>query len=341
MPGIVRRWTSDPGNTVLSQIEGVDIIDNTPPQQVIGAGAGMACIVGEFENGPFNLTTQITSYIQQKATFGGVGLQVYGNSVGQNPCARQRFADGAVLAEYWNGNGSIQLNGKAYAGLCCVRVNTSVGAVSFTRQANLRWGQAVSLRPDVRADPQRRGRRLRPHGRDVHRGGRDRHVGLPDLHEHHRRDDADLPDRPAAVRSFAWQVFQATDTSQAAVISRINAFAGFAVATVVSGSTIKLTGIQRRARAGEVAITGGTSIGSTILNFTVATTAGTGNVANIAAVAPAEINTVVHTAITTVFVELLPTGQLRMYRTSNVPSADSLQVAVASTATNLGFTGRG
>ncbi len=73
------------------------------------------------------------------------------------------------------------------------------------------------------------------------------------------------------------------------------------------------------------------------LGLSVANTAGTGNVANIAAIAPSEINTVVHTAVATVTVEQLASGQLRMYRATNVPSADSIKIASTTTALAFGF----
>jgi hypothetical protein len=126
------------------------------------------------------------------------------------------------------------------------------------------------------------------------------------------------------------------DTTQAAVIARINQYAGYAFAAAASGTTIALTGIQQ-GTGGQVRVVSGSAIASGKLNFTAGTTAGTGNVNNILAVAPSEINTVVHTAVTTVSVEQLPSGQLRMYRTSNVPAADSIKLATTTTATAFGF----
>src|SRR5271157_5284571 len=90
--GYTRRWTYDPGNSVLTQIEGVDILDRAPPQSINGVGSGAVNIVGEFENGPLNVTTEVTSATQLGSVFGGFGY-VYNGVVGQNPCARQRAAD--------------------------------------------------------------------------------------------------------------------------------------------------------------------------------------------------------------------------------------------------------
>ena len=332
MAGIVRRWLFDPGNTVLSQIEGVDIIDNTPPQQVVGVGTGVACLVGEFENGPFNQSTQVTSFTQLKATFGSFGY-TYGNTVGNNPSARQRFADSAVLAEYWNGNGAVQLNGKAFSALVLVRVNTSVGAVQFTRQANLlgsslfRYALSSGQHLNVSVDGAGAVAATFTGAAATVTSGAETYSAI------------------VAGDTFIFQVdqqlqvtavFQATDTTQAAVIARINQFAGFAFASAASGTTITLTGIQQ-GTGGQIIIGSGTANSAGKLNFSPGTTAGTGNVSNIAAVSPTEIDTVVHAAIATVHVEQLPTGQLRLYRISATPSTDSVDVTSATTATAFGF----
>ena len=137
--GFTRRYTYDPGTSVIQQIEGVTILDRAPPNSIIGTGTGTTCIVGEFENGPFGVSTEVTSATQLASTFGGFGF-TYNGIVGQNPCARQRFVDSAVLAEYWNGNGAVQLTGKQFSRLLVMRVNTSCGSVNFTRQANLLGG---------------------------------------------------------------------------------------------------------------------------------------------------------------------------------------------------------
>jgi hypothetical protein len=329
MPQIVRRWTADPGNTVLTQIEGVDIIDNTPPQQVIGVGTGLACIVGEFENGPFNVVTQVTSFTGLKAAFGTFGY-AYGNTVGNNPCARQRFADGAVLAEYWNGNAAAQLNGKAFAQLAVCRVNTSVGTVQFTRQANLVGGSlfryslltgqtlAISIDGGGAVTATFTGVAATVTGSAAAFGSIT--AGLVATFT----VDGGIP--------FS-VTFQTGDTTIANVIARINAFAGFTFASNSAGQ-LQLTGRQA-GTGGSIVIAAGTA--NTDLGLTAATTNGTGNVANINAVAPSELNTVVHAAVATANVELLPTGYIRIYRTSAAPATDSIAITVASTALAFGF----
>ena len=330
--GWTRRWTYDPGNSVLLQIEGVDILDRNPPSSIIGVGSGVACIVGEFENGPFNQTTQISGPTQLAALFGGFGY-VYNGVVGQNPCARQRFADGAILAEYWNGNGACQLYGKQYASLLLVRVNTSVGSVNFTRQANLLGGSLSRY--------QLTSGQLLAVAVDGAGAVSATFTGVAATVTSGAETYAAIVAGDTAVFGYdAAPNFTVTfftgDTTQAAVIARINQYAGFTFASVASGTTIALTGIQQ-GTGGQVRVVSGSAIAGGKLNFTVATTAGTGNVNNIRAIAPSEINTVVHAAVATVSVEQLPSGQLRMYRTSNVPSADSIKLATTTTATAFGF----
>ena len=332
MAGFLQRYTSDPGNTVLTNIEGVKIIDNTPPSAVIGVGSGTTCIVGEFENGPFNQTTEVTSFTQLRTTFGVFGY-TYGNAVGQNPSARQRFADATPTAEFWNGNGAVQLSGKSFSRLLIMRVNTSVGAVTFTRQANLmgatlfRYALTTGQHLDVSID-----------GAGALTAT---FTGVAATVTSGAGTYASITAGMTAVLGFdampnVTVTFLGTDTTQAAVLARINQSAGFTAAATVSGTTFSLTGIQA-GTGGQVRVISGSTGCLAALGLTVANTAGTGNVANIAAVAPTEINTVVHAAVATAFVETLATGQLRIYRTSATPATDSIKIASTTTALAFGF----
>jgi len=329
MAQITRRWTYDPGNAVLTQIEGVDIIDNTPPQQVIGTGTNAALIVGEFENGPFAATTEVTSFTQLKQVFGVFGY-TYGNTVGNNPSARKRYADSATLAEFWNGNGAIQLNGKTYARLFIMRVDTSVGSVAFTRQANLLGGSLFRYAVAATGDHL-----------DVSVDGAGAvaatFTGVAATVTGSGAAFGSITAGMTAVLGVDGQAnftvfFQAGDTSIGAAISRINSYAGFTFASNTSGQ-LTLTGVQA-GTGGQVRVVSGTAL--TDLGLTVATTSGTGNVANLASVSPTEIDTVVYAAVATVHVEQLPSGQLRLYRASATPSTDSVSIAGTSTVT-FGF----
>src|ERR1700677_1050543 len=284
--GFTRRWTFDPGNSVLLQIEGVDILDRNPPSSIIGVGSGVACIVGEFEDGPFNQTTQVSGATQLAGLFGGFGY-VYNGVVGQNPCARPRFADGAKRAEYWNGNGACQLYGKQYASLLIVRVNTSVGSVNFTRQANLLGGslsryqltsgQILSISVDGAGATSATFTGV---AATVTSGG--------ETYSAIVTGDTAVFGYDAASNFTV--TFFTGDTTQAAVIARINQYAGYTFAAAASGTTIALTGIQQ-GTGGQVRVVSGSAIASGKLNFTAGTTAGTGNVNNMPAGAASEINT--------------------------------------------------
>lgn len=46
--GFTRRFSSDPGRTVISAIEGVVIIDGAPPINVLGVNTGVVALLGEF-----------------------------------------------------------------------------------------------------------------------------------------------------------------------------------------------------------------------------------------------------------------------------------------------------
>ena len=143
----LRYFTSDPGQSVLTEVEAVIIVDTEPPAPINGIGTGVVLFVGEFENGNFNEPYQVEGAGDLLDTFGAFG-HTYDGVVAQNPCARARYADSAIYPEYWNGNGRVHLTGKTFAGLICVRVDTSIGAVEFTRLASLngvaKWRYSVS-----------------------------------------------------------------------------------------------------------------------------------------------------------------------------------------------------
>jgi hypothetical protein len=136
MSVFVRRFLFDPGNEVLLNIESVNIIDLVPPSPIAGVGTGTVLLVGEFENGPFGVTTEVVNASDLANTFGSLGY-TYGSVVANYPCAVARKVDGSVTPEYWNGNGFVALNGKQFARLLICRVDTSVGSVQFQRMAYL------------------------------------------------------------------------------------------------------------------------------------------------------------------------------------------------------------
>jgi hypothetical protein len=129
----VRRFQSDPGDTVLLEIESINILDLTPPASFTGVGSGTVIVVGEFENGPYKTPQQVLGVTDLMRTWGTLGYQ-YAGAAAAYPSAPVRQADGG-LPEYWNGNAFVQMSGLKFSSLIAVRVDTSVGKVEFEAQA--------------------------------------------------------------------------------------------------------------------------------------------------------------------------------------------------------------
>lgn len=341
MAVFIRRFTFDPGAEVLLEIESVNILDLDPPAAISGIGTGTVICVGEFENGPFAASSGVrgmdpgvvevagaTDFVN---TCGSLGY-AYAGVNANNPCARQRYADGAIAAENWNGNGFVQLSGKKFKRLLIARVDTSVGAVEFTRQAFLvgASGFSYNLEPGQTAI--------------VNVGG--------------TSSTATFNAAAATVTSAAGTyntgfvggetltlgydaasnftvTFLAADQTMAQVIARINAAAGFTMAAAVGGATFSLTGIVR-GLAGQVRVVSGSVGVLTALGLTAANTAGTGNVQNIDAVVFEEVKAVIEAAIASVKVSKDGSGNLRIGMTYT-GQHDWMTYSTSSTATALGF----
>ena len=333
MSVFVRRFLTDPGNTVLLNVESINILDLAPPSSITGVGTGTVICVGEFENGPFNAVTEVTSATDFVNTFGSLGYQ-FGTVPANYPCAVKRSADGALVAETWNGNAFTQLNGKQFARLLLVRADTSVGSVQFTRTAfitgavafryPLSTGQILALdigAGSVSSTFTGTAATVTASGgtyATTFVGGETLTIGFDDSTAH--------PDFTVT--------FLLADQSLAQVVARINGFAGFAFADT-SGGQLRLTGIQK-GTAGHVRITSASTGVFTKLGLTAAVTNGTGNVANIGAVTPAEIKSIVETAVTGTLVETDANGAIRISNLAT-PGTGTITVGAATTATALGF----
>jgi hypothetical protein len=328
MSVFIRRFTFDPGTDVLLNIESVNILDLSPPAPVKGVGTGATLIIGEFENGVFGQVIETTSATDLANNWGTLGY-AYGGTVANNPSARARMADGALVPEYWNGNAFIQLQGKQYARLFLLRVDTSVGAVQFTRlayvegAASFRYllasGQVLQL--DTDAGPQSAtftgaaGTLTSTAGTypSGFTGGETLTLGYDG-------------------NQFT-VTFLSSDQSKAQVLARINQYAGFSIAASVTSTTFSLTGLIQ-GLGGSVQVVGGSSGVLAALGLSVTTVAGTGNVQNIAAVQPTEIATIVQAAVSNSKVEVNSAGALRVSNTVG----PYIAVSSGTTATNLGFT---
>lgn len=332
MSVFIRRFLFDPGNEVLLDIESVNVLDLEPPASISGVGTGTVIHVGEFENGPFATPTEVSGTSDFVNTFGELGYN-YGGVKGNNPSARARKADGALLNEYWNGNAFVQLNGKKFRRLICVRADTSVGAVEFRREAfvtglasfayNMEPTQVLSL--DIGAGPVNATFSATAATVTSAAGT------YPTLFAGGETLTLGYDDKPNFVVTFL-----AADQSKAQVISRINQYAGFAFASDAGGTLIALTGIQRGNGAAVRIVSSTPGSVLTTLGLTVSSYIGTGNVSNIDAVAFSEIKSVVEAAIAGTRVEQDASGALRVTK-SFVAVGDYVKVGPATTATALGF----
>jgi hypothetical protein len=333
MSVFIRRFTTEQPQEVLLEIEAVNILDLEPPAEIRGIGSGTVMLVGEFEAGPFNKPMEIASPVDLAQVFGGFGF-ARGGTLGNDPCARSRLADSAIVPEFWNGNGFVQLNGKKFARLIIVRVDTSVGEVQFTRLAyitgaaafryNLEPAQTLVLTLDGGAP-----------GTSTFNATAATVTGVggtfPTLFTGGQTLTVGYDSEPDFTVTFF-----AADQSLAQVISRINATAGFAFADNNAGQ-LRFTG-RRRGSTGQVRIVSGSSGVLTTLGLTAANTAGTGNVADIDAVTLAEIRTIVELThgASNVEVEQDINGNLRITNTAT-PGTGTILVGASSTAVGLGF----
>ncbi len=329
----VRRYTSDPGDTEILAIEGVVIIDQAPPGAINGVGSGFVCCIAEMEDGPFGIPVEVASNTDLASTFGSFGF-IYGSTPAHHACARSRHADNQLNPEFWNGNGYIALVNKRFSRLAIVRVDTSVGSVSFTPIAfvtgngNFEWalspGQTLAL--DLGAGPvvatfnaaaatKASGTGSYP---TTFAGGE--HIQFV--------IDAGTPQQIGPVDVF----FQAADQSQAQVVARLNAAAGYAAFSVGGGNVTNFSG-RVQGLSGNVQILAQDSIVGTKLGFNTTVQAGTGNVQDISKVKFTEVQSIVQGAIAGTTVDRDFNNNLRI----SAAAAASITVATSSTALALGF----
>jgi hypothetical protein len=332
MAGYIRRYTYDPGDTVLTEIESVNVLDMEPPASFTSVGSGTALLVGEFEDGDYNVPTEVMSTGDLQRTFGSFGFNYNGDQY-NTPCAVKRLQDSAITAEYWNGNGMIALNGKKFSRLVCCRVDTSVGEVQFTRLPSQigamgpTWQLAhnQTFIADVGAGDVTAtflGVAATTTGLVFPGGGNSGFVG---------GEWIDLKyDNVATFRV----TFVDADETPAQVAARINLAAGFTFASV-DAAKLKFDGIQM-GTGGYIEFVGSNVAGTlTAIGLGVAGTHvhGTGSAVNILAITAAELDVVISAAMPTVHTTTNADGYLVAYTTSS-----TLTIHSAYTAVNLGFT---
>ena len=330
----IRRWTSDPGMSVLLEIEAVNILDIEPEAPITSVGYGTIMLVGEFENGPFIEPTEVFGPSDLASTFGSFGYS-YAGVVANNPSARKRLADSTVVPEYWNGNGMVALNGKRFSRLIIVRVDTSVGSVSFSRLAsilgNVQTTFAVAPGQTIIFDvgggnvtATILGTHAAYAGGVFPGGGNSGFVG---------GEWVDVAvDVSATVRVY----FLAADQTPAQVVSRINGYMGFVFASVNAAPGVTLTSVKYGTGANTKVIGSNVAGTLTAIGWAINTASGTGSAVDLDAMTVAETHTLVHAASAAVNVDVGYGGAVRMVNVLT-PLTGTLKFVSTSSATAFGF----
>jgi len=137
----IDRYNSYPSDAVLTAIEGIKIIDLTPPGNIQGVGSNVVAVVGEFlrcgkrsncyspaSASNINIPTEIFGSQDLLDTFGG--WSAWSNPGGARP------APGNPGTLPLDGNGFLAIRNRKFARLVCVNVEQTVGTVTITLTTN-------------------------------------------------------------------------------------------------------------------------------------------------------------------------------------------------------------
>lgn len=117
MSGFLRRFTAFPTIDVITQIEGVSVVDLVPSNIFVGRTLGKVCLVGEWPRGPLDTPVQSQGDRTIQDTFGGLSLGAV------DPLS---FSAGAYSNPFSNGNAYCWLKDKAFRSLVLVRADLSL-----------------------------------------------------------------------------------------------------------------------------------------------------------------------------------------------------------------------
>ena len=128
MAGFIRRGTSFPPVPTITSIEGVYVVDTTGPAMITGVGTGVVAALGEFQKGTlyYNIPTEVTGEQDFAGKYGGFDTYL----------GEQHAIGGISTQKTWDGNGWLPLQNKGFSRLVVVKVNDSIGDVTFTRTLN-------------------------------------------------------------------------------------------------------------------------------------------------------------------------------------------------------------
>lgn len=289
MSGFIRRFTNKPSLSQIQEIEGIVIEDQAPEFPSLGTGTGTVVVVGEFEDGPFKVTTETFGSDDLIGKFGGLGYQ-YGGSAAQNACARRRSF------ELWNGNGYLRASQINARRMMICRVDSSVGEVSFSPRASLKGnigpyamavGQQLSLTSSLGtasstalAAAAATTVSSAAFTNSGYTGGEAIDIRI---------------DNSPTIRV----VFSSADQTSVQIAARINATVGATVAASVvvgAGVGVRLTGLQL-GTGGRIIVSNAVGTPLAPINITAGTFAGTGTVANINAVTANEVVAIVNATV--------------------------------------------
>ena len=324
MTAFVRRFRNIPSLEVLTEIEQIALIDATPRTPVTGIGTGTLLLFGEFEDGPFNEPTEIFGENDEATRFGAFGYQ-YGDLTHRNAAARRH------LAEDWNGNGFLKGKFLRPRRKMITRVDSSVGSARFSLAASLRSnagpfrltvGGQLAITTDTGGPANSTavaalvataaGANFVASG---FTGGEQIGITVDGL--------------PEVLVSF-----QAGDQTEAQVAARIQAFLGYAI-PVTTG--VDIPGLVA-GTSGQVVLRDVTAGALAAIGHTAGTTAGTGNVGNLAAVTAAELAALINVgAVSTIDGEAVVDGEGRVvvYRTGS--TSGTVSIAAGTLASEIGI----
>lgn len=316
-----RRYSTLPTAAELLKTSGVVIVDAPPPVPANAAPFGKICVIGEFEDGPFDTPTDLLTSADQPNIFGGFGYR-YGSKKYAYACA---LRSGGM--EPWNGNGWLQTARLRFGALCFVRVDSSIGQIALTPRAfvqsslkgpfSLSPGLTFSFTPDDSSTVT-----------ITFAAAAATHTGSSGAFA---PNDGDVLALSVDDGSIFQVILQATDTSASAVANRINQAYGQTIASSDSGE-LKLTSIKK-GTASHITIVA--SATASALGLTPGTYNGSGDAADIALMSTAELKAKVEGASAAVSLTLSPTGSPRLV--SKQGGAGSIVIESGTANAQLGF----
>jgi hypothetical protein len=115
--GFVRRFANMPGVDVLTQIEGVVTVDETPAGQISGINQGVACIIGEFADVTFGVKVDSNGVVTTLPT----PVETFGAQDQLDKLGGWDETIGKIGGD--GGNGFLELKSRAFSRLVAVPIN--------------------------------------------------------------------------------------------------------------------------------------------------------------------------------------------------------------------------